>query len=292
MSAADVHLGSLERLRRKLALLDAQAGAPDELEAAEQEAACGQLLKAVRSSSPAPRAPASSAASDAVSDLKMYLEAVLDADRAGDDVLLAITQQHCIAFAVKVINEAEGALVPLDKVCCFCVALWLDLCQHKGNHQRPASRPTHRPPLSNPHRARTQAMRGVVDLAASTLCTLSQRASARELLLNENAVPALVSLLTPSHHARAVTDAAAALGNLSSDPDCGRAVRSGGGVGALVRLLRPDAPSSMQAAAAAALCLLAARDAVVQDSVRYLGGIDLLVDLLASPRSSVAEVAR
>jgi hypothetical protein len=59
-----------------------------------------------------------------------------------------------------------------------------------------------------------------------------------------------------------------------------------------VRLLRPDAPGTMQAAAAGALCLLAAKDPVVQDSVRYLGGIELLVDMLAAPKTCVAKTAR
>ncbi len=49
-------------------------------------------------------------------------------------------------------------------------------------------------------------------------------------------------------------------------------LRGGGGVGALVRLLRGDCEASVQAAAAGALSLLAARDIVIQDSVRYLVG--------------------
>lgn len=57
----------------------------------------------------------------------------------------------------------------------------------------------------------------------------------------------------------------------SSDAyDFRAALRSGGGVGALVRLLRPDCEAAVQAGAAGALSLLAARDVVVQDSVRYL----------------------
>ncbi len=51
-------------------------------------------------------------------------------------------------------------------------------------------------------------------------------------------------------------------------------------------------PLPLQRAAASALALLAAHDPVIQDSVRYLGGIDLLVALLAHGRSSVADVAR
>jgi hypothetical protein len=48
----------------------------------------------------------------------------------------------------------------------------------------------------------------------------------------------------------------------------------------------------VQAAAAAALSLLAARDPVVQDSTRYLGGLEALVALLTSESSRVAEAAR
>lgn len=70
------------------------------------------------------------------------------------------------------------------------------------------------------------------------------------------------------------------------------AVRTGGGVGSLVRLLKPDCSSRMQSSACAALSLLAARDAVVQDSCRYLGAVDLLVELVATARPAVAEVAR
>lgn len=48
----------------------------------------------------------------------------------------------------------------------------------------------------------------------------------------------------------------------------------------------------LQASAAASLALLAARDGVVQDSLRYLGGIPLLVHLLTSTQPHVAEAAR
>jgi len=135
-------------------------------------------------------------------------------------------------------------------------------------------------------------MHGLLELSASTLCSLSQRQAAHPLLLATGAVPALISLLPPTHTACTVVNACSALGNLAADAPCRRAVRSQGGVGALVRLLRADAPSAMQAAAASAVCLLAARDPIIQDSVRYLGGIELLVDLLVAPRASVAKVAR
>ncbi|KAI8471008.1 MAG: hypothetical protein J3K34DRAFT_520909 [Monoraphidium minutum] len=263
---AELRLGSLERLRSKLALLEAQAGALDDWEASSGAFAGGGdgLIKAARAaacsprpraaSPPSPGAAAAAAAAAAVSELKAHLEAVLRADRAGGGGALAdITQQHCIAAAVRVICDAEdGAL------------------------------------------SRCKAGRSALDLAASTLCALSQRPSAHELLLSGRAVPALTSLLSPGgpHSTCAVTNAASALGNLSADAAARRAMRGQGAVGALTRLLRPDAPSALQAAAASALCLLAARDPVVQDSVRYLGGVDHLVGLLASPKDAVAEVAR
>lgn len=87
---------SLEKLRSKLVLLEAQAGLLDEWEAGRQLQG-GKLLKA--------RFPSSTA--DIVSELKTYLEAVVDADRAGDSVLCSITQQHCIDYAVQVINDIE-----------------------------------------------------------------------------------------------------------------------------------------------------------------------------------------
>ncbi len=55
---------------------------------------------------------------------------------------------------------------------------------------------------------------------------------------------------------------------------------------------RSDVEPSAQTAAAAALSLLAARDLVVQDSVRYLGGLTHLIDLLASTDAFVSETAR
>jgi len=48
----------------------------------------------------------------------------------------------------------------------------------------------------------------------------------------------------------------------------------------------------LQASSAAALSLLAARDPVVSDTLRYLGALPLLVDLLNSPHLTVTEGAR
>jgi hypothetical protein len=49
---------------------------------------------------------------------------------------------------------------------------------------------------------------------------------------------------------------------------------------------------ALQAASAAALSLLAARDPVVSDTLRYLGALPLLVELLNSPNLTVTEAAR
>lgn len=50
--------------------------------------------------------------------------------------------------------------------------------------------------------------------------------------------------------------------------------------------------SLLQASSAAALSLLAARDPVVSDTLRYLGALPLLVDLLNSSHLTVTEAAR
>lgn len=63
-------------------------------------------------------------------------------------------------------------------------------------------------------------------------------------------------------------------------------------MGSLSRLLRDDCAATMQAASAAALSLLAARDPVVSDTLRYLGALPLLVDLLNSPHLNTTEAAR
>lgn len=68
-----------------------------------------------------------------------------------------------------------------------------------------------------------------------------------------------------SPHAQvAVVNVANAVGNLAGDSGARLAFRAAGGVGALVRLLRPDVDPTAQTASAAALSLLAARDAVIQ----------------------------
>ncbi len=89
-----------------------------------------------------------------------------------------------------------------------------------------------------------------------------------------------------------MVNTANAVGSLASSEAARLSFRANGGVGAAVRLLRPDVDASAQTAAAAALSLLGARDAVVQDSVRYLGGLAHLVDLLASHDAYLSETAR
>lgn len=91
-----------------------------------------------------------------------------------------------------------------------------------------------------------QGMFGVLELAASTLCMLSQRPAAHSLLRSCGAVAALISLLSPLYTSATVENAASALGNLSADSACRHVLRSSGGVGALVRLLKPDCPTKMQ----------------------------------------------
>eukprot|EP00775_Hariotina_reticulata_P009012 gene9012-9185_t len=132
----------------------------------------------------------------------------------------------------------------------------------------------------------------IADLASATLCMLSQRTGSHELLTSGGAIPALLLLLDPMQSPCAVDNAAKALGNLSADVAARAVVRSSGGVGALVRMLKSDCPGVMQASAAASLALLSARDSVVQDSLRYLGGIQLLVDMLNSTQHNVTEAAR
>eukprot|EP00879_Flechtneria_rotunda_P012199 GHRR01012740.1.p1 GENE.GHRR01012740.1~~GHRR01012740.1.p1 ORF type:complete len:515 (+),score=197.13 GHRR01012740.1:1110-2654(+) len=168
---------------------------------------------------------------------------------------------------------------------------------HSINYK--AARLGHSAYLGNTTYLRPAALLGVLqgsqvlaDLSAATLCMLSQRAPAHEPMVNAGAIPVLLHLLDPQQSIIAVDNAAKALGNLSADAACRSLMRSSGAVGALVRLLKPDCLESMQVSAAASLALLAARDSVVQDSLRYLGAIPLLVDLLASPSASVTEAAR
>jgi hypothetical protein len=137
------HLCSLDGLRGKLALLEAQAGLlSDEWEATTSDNGCSSpLIKAVHSAPPPPRPRSPSlAAAGVISDLKAHLEAVLDADRAGDDLMSSITQQHCIACAVRVIQDAEdGSLedcsVGARSQRCVCVSF--EACREQGRSGGP-----------------------------------------------------------------------------------------------------------------------------------------------------------
>mmetsp|Transcript_27752 Transcript_27752/g.70743 ORF Transcript_27752/g.70743 Transcript_27752/m.70743 type:complete len:579 (-) Transcript_27752:845-2581(-) len=146
--------------------------------------------------------------------------------------------------------------------------------------------------LAEPTGAATKGSLGVLELATSTLAMFASRPAAARALADAGAVPLMVRLLSPLFPTVAVVNVANAVGNLAGDSGARLSFRAGGGVGALVRLLRPDVDATAQTASAAALSLLAARDMVIQDSVRYLGGIDHLVDLLASRDAYLAEVAR
>ncbi|KAG2434292.1 hypothetical protein HXX76_008016 [Chlamydomonas incerta] len=146
--------------------------------------------------------------------------------------------------------------------------------------------------FSEPGRYALEGSAGVLELGASTLAMFSSRVGGAAAFAEAFAVPVLVKLLSPLYAPVVVVNTANAIGNLADDLDIRLALRSGGGIGALVRLLRPDCEAAVQAAAAGALSLLAARDIVVQDSVRYLGGIDLLVDLLVTADAYTAEAAR
>lgn len=94
----------------------------------------------------------------------------------------------------------------------------------------------------------------MTDLAAATLCMLSQRTPAHEPLASAGAIPALLQLLDPLQSACAVDNAAKALGNLSADAACRSLMRSSGGVGALVRLLKDDCPDTMQVRIGKSVC--------------------------------------
>lgn len=110
-----------------------------------------------------------------------------------------------------------------------------------------------------------------MELAASTVAMFAGRASAVPVLLAAGAVPVICRILSPLFAPGVVTSIASAVGNMADNLDARLAFRAHGGVSALVRLLRPDVDGPVQAAAASALALLATRDLVVQDSVRYLG---------------------
>ncbi|GAX79983.1 hypothetical protein CEUSTIGMA_g7422.t1 [Chlamydomonas eustigma] len=187
-----------------------------------------------------------------INELKQYLQSVYDADLLSDPALQTLTSEHCIDYTVKLV----GAVADIA-----------------GKYENEGSY-------------------GVLELAASTLAMFSGRPSAIPSLLKFGAIPAIVTLLSPLFPPVVVINAANSVGNVADDMNARLSFRANGGVGSLVRLLRDDVEVSVQTSAAAALTQVSSLDVVVQDSVRYLGGIDLLVNLLASEDAYLAEVTR
>lgn len=187
-----------------------------------------------------------------VSELKAYLQSVHDSDMMGSPSLQHLTASHAVEFAVKLLNQLVEAARNTNKA----------------------------------------AVCGVMELAAATLLMFSQRESCWELLREKGALQTCIQLLSPLYTSQVVQSATGVVGNVARDVDCRLAFRAAGGVGALVRLLRPDCDKIMQLCAITGLSLLATRDAVVQDSVRYLGGLELLCNILAEEDVHLGEVAR
>eukprot|EP00798_Chlamydomonas_sp_ICE-L_P016279 gene16279-22460_t len=133
---------------------------------------------------------------------------------------------------------------------------------------------------------------GVLSLAASTLCQLSQRDDASRMFHVCRAAQPMVHLLSPLYPAGVVVDVSSAVGNVAFHDSMRIACRVTGCIGALVRLLSHDVHLTVSAAAAVALTQHAARDPAVQDNVRHLGGIEHLVALLAEQDAYVSEAAR
>lgn len=146
--------------------------------------------------------------------------------------------------------------------------------------------------MSEPGRYSMEGSAGVLELASSTLAMFSSRPGAGAAFAEAGTAPVLIKLLSPLFPPVVVINICNNVGNMADDYDFRQALRTGGGVGALVRLLRGDCETAVQAASAGALSLLSARDIVIQDSVRYLGGIDLLVDMMVTGDTYTAETAR
>ena len=218
----DPVVADLARLRTKLALLEAQAQARGALDASRQllqaarpparrpasaAAAAATLLLHTPAPQPARRPASALLSSSPIADLRRHLQAVVDADAAGcggaRGPLAAITQRHCIDCALGIVRAAEDAAAAAAD--CFSPAF--------------ATGAGAMPPAPS---------KAAVELAASALCSLSQRPSAHELLLDAGAVPSLVALLSPAMSAprAALASAAAAIGNLSADAPARRAVRA------------------------------------------------------------------
>lgn len=187
-----------------------------------------------------------------IAELKAHLAAVHDADLLSDSSLQAITTEHCLSYAVRLADLVTSEARSSDRTASYAV----------------------------------------LELVSSTYAMFSNRPSAVHAILSSGTIQSIVNLLSPLFPSIIVISVANAIGSLAHDQDCRNAFRSAGGIGALVRLLRSDVDVPAQTASAAAISLLSARDVSIQDSIRYLGGIDLLVDLLADPDVYLNEVAR
>lgn len=133
----------------------------------------------------------------------------------------------------------------------------------------------------------------VLEIAAHALAMFSGKPECRNLLFANGCVETAARLLKRTFSAAVVAHACAVVGNMASHDEARGRLRIMGAVGALVRLLRADCPAQVQVAAAGALALLASRDDVICDTVRVLGGLELLVAMLAHPTDvGRAEVAR
>jgi len=114
---------TIQRLRDKVAALECELDLELGNSAVGQEKERDFRIKAVYdgTSSAAPAAataelPSSARPADMIAELKLYLEAVVEADGTEDPLLASITQQHAISYAVKVVNGYEDGVVPLCKV--------------------------------------------------------------------------------------------------------------------------------------------------------------------------------
>ncbi|KAJ9513643.1 hypothetical protein QJQ45_006201 [Haematococcus lacustris] len=245
-----------------------------------------------------------------VAELKAYLQSVYDADLLGDGPLQDLAAEHCVGYVTRLLDLLAEPSKAASKGAADAYP------DARTSTLKPACATASHTQLPSASQAQLQQLGlesistalepishgqldfefghvcGVMELASSTLAMLAGRAPVAGLMHAAGSLSVMVKLLSPLFPTVVVVNVSNAVGNLAPDAPCRLAFRAAGGVGALVRLLRSDVDTTAQTAAAAALSLLAARDVVIQDSVRYLGGIELLVELLASPDTYLAEVAR
>ncbi|MEW5300802.1 MAG: hypothetical protein WDW36_003707 [Sanguina aurantia] len=189
---------------------------------------------------------------NSVSELKAYLQGLYNADLMKEPLLVEVALAHAVHYAIKMLEFTAED----SKYSTIMGSL------------------------------------GVLEVASSAIHMFSQRPFGPAAVVEADGIPVMVKLLSPLHAPTVISNIANAIGNMAGCHGMRLAFRSNGGIGALVRLLRPDVEASAQTAGAAALSLLAAQDIVVQDSARYLGAIDSLVTMLASGDSYAVEVAR